>query len=410
MFPLGIVFAATESFLPGFAALGWPVVDSSPSWGAAIVGYVLHVFRLSTFFMLSGFFAHMMFHRKGASTYIRERARRLLIPLVIGWLVFVPLIVLDFAWAIYRRTHGPGAEAAPTNNTAVFNLTHLWFLYYLVWLNLVVLGVRWLIIRVDRSGHLRRIADQGIRMLVSSPVGPVILAAPTAIALALLPHWWMWMGIPSPNTSLIPEISSLVAYGTAFSFGWLLQRQSHVMSMWAGRWPIYLGGAFLATFAALYVMRPLSISTVFFDAPGGWMTLAYAIIYASAIWCWMFGLMGVALRYFASESPLWRYLADSSYWVYFAHLPLVLAVQVIVMQLSWHWTVKVLFIVLVSYAILLLAYHYLVRSTIIGLMLNGRRVARMPLRQALFPKRRSTDVVSEAPTTIDNPLTARSVP
>jgi glucan biosynthesis protein C len=385
MFPLGLVVASAESFLPGFASLGWPIVDNSPSWGAAGIYYVLHIFRLTTFFLLSGFFAHLVFHRRGTAAYIKQRSKRILIPLVVGWCVFVPLIVLTFAWAIHRGAHGGASpQAAPANRTGVFNLTHLWFLYYLAWLNLIVLSVRAIVVRLDSSGIARRQVDRILHAVVNGYLAPLVFALPTAIALNSLHGWWLWMGIPSPNTSLIPQIPSLVAYGTAFSIGWLLHRQVDLINVWQRRWPVHLPIACLLTLLDLYIMRRIGVTSAFATAPGGAVTAVYALVYGLAIWYWTFALIGLALRFLSHESHLRRYFADSSYWVYFAHLPLVFALQVALMRSPWNWALKLVIIVVVSYSILILMYHYCVRSTFIGVMLNGRRYPRIPFSAVFF--------------------------
>ena len=91
-----------------------------------------------------------------------------------------------------------------------------------------------------------------------------------------------------------------------------------------------------------------------------------------AIWCWVFAITGLALRFLSDESPARRYLADSSYWIYLAHLPIVAAFQVLVGHLPWHWSVKFPLILAGSFAVLFASYHLLVRFTFIGAILNGR--------------------------------------
>jgi hypothetical protein len=41
-------------------------------------------------------------------------------------------------------------------------------------------------------------------------------------------------------------------------------------------------------------------------------------------------------------------------------------------DVPWHWLHKSLFYALVSFAIMMPSYHYLVRSTWLGKLLNGR--------------------------------------
>ena len=101
--------------------------------------------------------------------------------------------------------------------------------------------------------------------------------------------------------------------------------------------------------------------------------MAYGLAYCTASWCWMFGLVGAALRFLSRENAVMRYLADASYWMYLWHLPLVFALQAVVMHWHLHWSIKAPLILGVATALLLLSYRCLVRGTWVGLVLNGRR-------------------------------------
>lgn len=59
---LGIFFHATMSFLVADGP-AWLVTDTSSSSTLTIAFYVLHMFRMATFFLIAGFFAHLSFHR-----------------------------------------------------------------------------------------------------------------------------------------------------------------------------------------------------------------------------------------------------------------------------------------------------------------------------------------------------------
>lgn len=75
-------------------------------------------------------------------------------------------------------------------------------------------------------------------------------------------------------------------------------------------------------------------------------------------------------------SPTRRYLADASYWLYLIHMPIVMALQVAVSQLDWPWPIKFATILVVALPLMLASYHLLVRFTIVGVVLNGRRAPR----------------------------------
>ena len=118
--------------------------------------------------------------------------------------------------------------------------------------------------------------------------------------------------------------------------------------------------------------------------------LGYSMGYALVMWLLVFGTLGFFQAAFPAESAAWRYVADSSYWIYLIHLPLVAGLQV--WMASWPWPGAIKFLVLnaIAFTILFASYHYLVRSTFIGRILNGRAcsVARWP-----FTKRRRTPTV-----------------
>ena len=64
---LGVVFHAGFSFLPGMIPGIWAIVDTSPSTAISVLIFTSHIFRMSLFFFIAGFFARMMLQRKGAA-------------------------------------------------------------------------------------------------------------------------------------------------------------------------------------------------------------------------------------------------------------------------------------------------------------------------------------------------------
>jgi peptidoglycan/LPS O-acetylase OafA/YrhL len=102
----------------------------------------------------------------------------------------------------------------------------------------------------------------------------------------------------------------------------------------------------------------------------------YVFAYTLGIWCWVLGLAGVALAWCSAPSARWRFLSDASYWMYLVHLPLVWALQAWMMRWPLHWSIKFALILAISGTLLLASYHYLVRATFIGKLLNGRKYPR----------------------------------
>ena len=61
-------------------------------------------------------------------------------------------------------------------------------------------------------------------------------------------------------------------------------------------------------------------------------------------------------------------------WIYIAHLPVVFLLQAALITLPWHWSVKFMVIMAVALPVLFASYHVTVRRTMIGKVLNGRRL------------------------------------
>jgi glucan biosynthesis protein C len=367
----GIVLHGTMSFLPDLNSMQWPLADVSESLTLEVVFYVIHIFRMAAFFLIAGFFARMVFHRKGPAEFIRDRVRRIVGPMLVGWVILMPLTVAVIVTGGFISAGESMLEREPPPNTGL-PLVHLWFLYYLVIFYALTLCVRELLVRAfDANGHLRNLADRSIRALVSTELAPLIFAVPTVICLCFTPGW-TWPGVPPADTGLTPKVPTLIAYGMPFAFGWLLHRQIALLEVFSKRWLAHLVIAVGATAGAWYVVG----APMRFDAPvpDGEVKLAYAALYTLAMWSWVFALIGIGLRFFSSENPKLRYLADSSYWMYLIHLPVLWGLALATMRWDLHWSVKFPLLMAVTFGLLLASYRYLVRNTWIGKILNGRRV------------------------------------
>jgi glucan biosynthesis protein C len=101
--------------------------------------------------------------------------------------------------------------------------------------------------------------------------------------------------------------------------------------------------------------------------------VAFAATYTLALWCWRFAAIGAALKFLDKPSPHVRYLSDASYWMYLVHPPIVCLLQAWMLRWPLHWPVKFSLVIVATTALLLASYHWLVRGTFVGVLLNGRR-------------------------------------
>ena len=368
---LGVAFHAALSFVPGWPPGIWAMVDSSPSPFLSDTAFVIHIFRMSLFFFIAGFFGRLLHEKLGTRGFWSNRLKRILIPLIAGWIVLFPAISYVWMRGLTKVFGGTLPPMPPMPQVAgAFPLTHLWFLYQLLIIYAGVLAIRAVISRFASSSRINGVANSIISASIKNMIAALVLGVPLAMVLNALPMWFYWQSIPTPDQSLIPQLPALIGFGTAFVFGWLVHRATTALGAIEQRWLPHLLIAVVVTALLLHVMHATPMAQ-----PGLTKTL-YALGFGVAVWSWVLGLTGAALRFLSNFSATRRYIADASYWIYLAHLPVVAAFQVWVGHWPVHWSVKYPFVLTASLAILFLSYHYLVRPTALGTLLNGRKYPR----------------------------------
>jgi len=371
---LGVVLHGTLSFFPSQI---WIVGDDQTSVWASSLFFVIHLFRMASFFLIAGLFGHMMLKRRGTAGFIKNRLMRIAAPLAVFWGPVMGGIVAVLVWnASLHGLTAADAPPPPTYDWTNIPLTHLWFLWVLLWFYAALVIGRALVIRLDRAGAVGRGLDRMAGGLIG-PWGPLVLGAPLALALWLEPNWIAFFGIPTPDAGLVPETSALVGFGLAFGMGVLLDRRRDLLAKIAGWTPVYLGLALGAGTTALMLSGgPTPVLTPMTDPAAKALAAA---AFGVATYASMFAVVGLALKFWSGHSALRRYLADASYWIYIVHLPLVMAAQVVVQDWALVWPIKLAVVVVGVMAVSLASYELMVRHGVMGRWLNGRRT---PWRRA----------------------------
>lgn len=381
---LGVALHAAMSYLPG-ADVFWITSDSSPSMLVLPGGFHwIHTFRMTLFFMLAGFFGRLALHRLGFGAFVRDRFKRIVLPLLSLWFPVLMAIILVIAWNAWLNNGGvmPEPEPQPALTVRNFPLTHLWFLYLLTIFYAAMLLLRAAFRTIDRGGRAQAALDIFVRV-IGGPWAPLVLALPAMLVLMSLPVWWHWFGTPTPDMTLIPNAAACVAYGLAFLGGWALHRQPVLLSALSRRWRLNLMIALAASGTCFYQLGAISPAAPAGDDLATW---GYAYAYVTASWAWSLGLTGLALRFFDGHSPARRYLADASYWIYIVHLPLVMAAQVLASRYHAPWWLEYPLVLAGVLAVCLLTYQAFVRHGWIGAWLNGRRVPRRAASTSRVPE------------------------
>ena len=378
MMMLGVVLHTALVFLPE----GWIYLDPQDSPVAFLLVDVIHIFRMPVFFVMAGFFGAMLYERKGAGSFSIHRFDRIVIPLVIGWFVLFPMLSwsISFAWTYASLPAGEGSIRAAFRQMSLAadfseaGPMHLWFLYYLIYYYVAFVLLSMFFQRL--GGPLVRWFRYCISGLATGKARwlrlPVLVVLTTPLMLTMDEP-----GIDTP-TDFVPVWRILALYAIYFGVGWLVYEHREIVSQ-LERW------AWLRLLlATLFLLAVLVLTIIYKTSANDWkagppfiaLDQLFALIQlveVITVWLLVLALTGVCERIFRSEWRSVRYMVDASYWIYLMHLPLTLFIPALFRNWDIDGTVK-MFVMMVLVTIpLLITYHFFVRGTALGVVLNGRR-------------------------------------
>ena len=386
---LGVVFHAAESFCPG--RISWAIVDMNAVWIFDWFQNLSHSFRMELFFLIAGFFAHLVYHKRGARAFLWNRFTRIVLPFFVGWFVLFPVFSTIWFWGasesgrlgefgIPAEFHSLpawqltiGGLMDPNFYKEAFSLLHLWFLHQLLVIYAIVLVARSLSEKVLGQSLYQRLTSSIDRCFKNSLNSNWKWLAYPVLTVPVLMTMTKW-GVDTPNDSLIPHLPTTLLYGGFFLFGWLMHRQSKLLkALGSGkRWLVALTIGFVLS----WITKFYGNISDFFDpnnALAAYDRTIFHAFYALMMWSFTLGFTGLFVRFANTESASWRYVADSSYWIYLIHHIVVVPAQILFANLDWAAGIKFFLINAICFPILYLSYHCLVRYTWIGKWLNGRK-------------------------------------
>ncbi len=266
------------------------------------------------------------------------------------------------------------AEAKFGLESWLTSLHHLWFLWFLLWMIAGFAAVAFMVDRVA-PGTTTPGAWSGRIMwaLIPGTLVPQLLMGDRG-KIAVFG--------PDTSTGWLPAWHVLAYYAVFFAFGALLygrpNRSGGVLVETLGRWWIVLLPL------SFVIVLPLGLHLTF-DTETEWVVVS--VVQVAYAWLAIVALMGVFRSFLATQRRGVRYLSDSAYWLYLAHLPLVIVAQSSVREWDYPATVKFLALTVSVTLVLLGSYQLFVRYTPIGTLLNGKRTrpGRQTTRLPLSP-------------------------
>jgi peptidoglycan/LPS O-acetylase OafA/YrhL len=302
-------------------------------------------FFMACMFLISGLFVHDSLTRRGASSYLRNRAWRLGIPFLISIFVLMPIAY----YPTFLRYHLPG--------TTDFNFFHFW------WRTLTVgpwpsgpAWFLWVLLALDIvAAALSTVAPRMLKifgLLIFSLRGRPWTAFVAFLAFSVADYVPMrlfvgdmsWLepdGFPLPI-----QTSRVLLYAGYFLTGagiGAVSLRAGILSEEGGlvrRWPVWL--AFAALFYAailLLVYAHHNWIADFASPPRSWQT-GYSIAFALFSAAMTFTVVAVSLAFAASSVKLLDAMRPQAYGIFLTHYVFIIWLQYAVYDYSWPAFVK----------------------------------------------------------------------
>jgi glucans biosynthesis protein C len=305
-----------------------PIVDADRFLGFDLFGafQFLHLMQLMCF--MSGLFVWPSLIRKGPATFVRGRMMRLGVPFLFGVYLMMPFTyypvyrvgAVDPSWAAFW-SHWMELPFWPCGP--------LWFLWFILALNILAAGVYWLVPHSET--YLGRLSAYAGNHPVRFFFGLVLISAVAYVPMAAyFPPWrWVEYGPIAFQPGFVPQYTVFFFAGLAVGVQGIERGFLATDAKLAQRWPLWLAAAF-ASFV-LWV-APAALITKGLDHGLPFLPtlreLGLVLFAASAC----FGSTAVFLRFIAMRRPVLGSIADNSYGIYLFHYFFVIWTQYALLQ------------------------------------------------------------------------------
>lgn len=331
-----------------YAAGDWHISHYPKSATITIANAWLLLWSIPLLFALSGMSMHLALRTRDARTFLKDRARRLLAPLIIGILVIAPPQVY-FERLGRGQFHGAFIEFYPhyfnapylaiggAGNFAWMGL-HLWYILFLLVLTIALLPMLiWLNSDaaqplVDAAAHA--LERPGVVLLAGAPIALIELAFGN-------------VGLGGWN---------MLAYPLFLVFGYLVVRLPNgILALRRIVWPALLL-ALTASVALLALTYRASL------APYGlYASPVQTLLHAFSGWWWVVGLIGLGYRYLQTDGPMLRRLSEMALPFYILHQTFIVAFSYYLNPLAIATAWKYLAVIVLSLIAIVAAYAVVIR-------------------------------------------------
>ncbi|MDQ6595083.1 acyltransferase family protein [Bacillus salipaludis] len=349
------VFATLAVFLYHcsmfFNPFPWHVKNNQLDSGSILVfSLFIGAWIMPIFFAVSGISVTYALKNRPVTAFFKERLIRLGVPLVFGVFILTPHQIFLERIA-NRQFNGSFLDFLPhyfdgiyldfggTGNFAFFGL-HLWYL-------LVLLVFSFLTIPI-----FKKIPISGRFSLVHLWLLPFILFASGLFKTQGLGGW------------------DLVFYLIVFIYGYYYFSSEAFKNNLQATIKIHMTLALISS--AVYIVWFMKA----YPQPGSVEEIIFFAVRTINCWSLLLGIFFLADKYLSFTNRFLKYASEASMPFYVLHQPVIVLLGFFIRDLSWPIPVKLIFLISISFILIMIGYHFVVRRLSLLRFLFGMKAAR----------------------------------
>jgi len=348
--------------MPFVSEWDWHIKNKETSNLFLEFNYFLSRWRMPLLFFISGVGTVFVLNTISVGQYIRQRSKRLLMPLIFGMLVIVPPQV--YMERLFKRaTYRSFFEFYPSIfSTGVYpsgNLSyhHLWFIAYLFVYSIIAIPL-FLLLKSQRG---KSVIDS--TALLSAKYGMV------AFGLILLAAGMLYFWFPNESHAFVDDYAGFTKYLLYFVFGYVIGVNRIFWKHIEDNRRRNLKAAFIVTTLINY-FRWNNVE------PEWGMNVANVLYFCLIVisgWIWVITLLGYAKRYLNFSNNFLKFANEAIYPFYILHQTIIVILGYYIIQVEDDILSKYLFLTFVSFAVSIGIYVFFVRPYKIPRMLFGMK-------------------------------------
>ena len=329
--------------------------------------------QIPLLFFIAGASACLSLSHRSPGAFVRERVRRLFVPLMFFMLVCYPALLYfwpdvcenkslsDYLVRFWphclvtiHHSRMPGRAPMP-------GWAHLWFVAYLLIFSLISLPLLICLRRQGESGlagkYVSFLSRKGMLLFLAVPL--------IVINIALAPKW------PMAQLNLYDDWTYFCYDLTVFIYGYVICLHE---SLWQAVYRHLRISLLLAIVSTVFILVMRFEMPAFSHPAYTPRYMLYSVFLGLHTWCWILAVLALAKKFLSGTNRFLKYAGQASYPFYILHFVLMLTVGYFVVQ--WRLRLAAEFLVLsaLTFATTLGSYELVVKQTRVTRFLFGMKV------------------------------------